>query len=97
MLHGNAVGVPSPVPETFRKRETARNAWKRSGNDSEKKETFHVVWQCEVLSRKHLGNVYGPFKCVSGPGVDVYSKHFMNMDRAGLFIWCGKEEGGRRR
>ncbi|GJV88328.1 hypothetical protein Tco_1532266 [Tanacetum coccineum] len=25
MLHGNAFGVPSPVPETFRKRETAGN------------------------------------------------------------------------
>ncbi|PWA63440.1 hypothetical protein CTI12_AA355810 [Artemisia annua] len=65
MLHGNAVGVPSPVPETFRKWETARNAWKRAGNVSGKKETFNVHWKREVLSWKRLGNVSGPFKRVS--------------------------------
>ncbi|PWA93106.1 Phloem protein 2-like protein [Artemisia annua] len=49
----------------FRKRETARNALKRARNISGKKETFHVDWKHEVLSRKRFGNVYGPFKRVS--------------------------------
>ncbi|GJT19731.1 calcium-dependent protein kinase 26 [Tanacetum coccineum] len=50
MLHRNAVGVPSPVPETFRKRETAGNIWKRAGNVSEKWETFHVVRKRQVIA-----------------------------------------------
>ncbi|GJS88973.1 hypothetical protein Tco_0771609 [Tanacetum coccineum] len=36
MLHGNAPGVPSPVPKTFQKRETSGNGWKRGRNVSRK-------------------------------------------------------------
>lgn len=54
------------IPKMFQKRETARNAWKRAGNVSRKVEMFHVDGKREVLSRKHLRNISGPFKRVSG-------------------------------
>ncbi|GKC90484.1 hypothetical protein Tco_1151133 [Tanacetum coccineum] len=62
MLHGNAVEVTSPVPETFRKRETPGNA---SETFLENRKRFMSTGSL-TLSRKRLGNVSGPFKHVSG-------------------------------
>ncbi|GJZ36280.1 hypothetical protein Tco_0582097 [Tanacetum coccineum] len=62
MLHGNAVGVTSPVPEMFRKRETPGNTGKRLGNVPGKVETFLQVGYTDP----YLGNILGKRFCPKG-------------------------------
>ncbi|GKA17913.1 hypothetical protein Tco_0697750 [Tanacetum coccineum] len=50
MLHGNTVGVTSPVPEMFQKRETPGNAGKRLGNVPGQVETFLQVGNFSMMT-----------------------------------------------
>jgi hypothetical protein len=61
------VGGAVPVPETFQKRETAGNVWKRNGNISGKSETFFQLGYADPYLGNVLGNVSGPKSHVYNP------------------------------